>query len=83
MRLATKRYADPECDLYQWFRGSKLCAGILESMVTLESDAACGESFEIKVRGPEGTGMACFYFIEELLGIVQVVSQLVLHSFPS
>ncbi|XP_034241726.1 death-associated protein kinase dapk-1-like isoform X2 [Thrips palmi] len=73
LRLATKRYADPECDLYQWFRGSKLCAGILESMVTLENDVACGECIEIKVRGPEGTGMACFYFIEELLGIVQVV----------
>lgn len=73
LRLATKRYADPECDLYQWFRGSKLCAGILESMVTLETDSICGECIEIKVRGPEGTGMACFYFIEELLGIVQVV----------
>lgn len=73
LRLATKRYANPECDLYQWFRGSKLCTGILESMVTLEQDAACGECIEMKVRGPEGTGMACFYFIEELLGIVQVV----------
>lgn len=42
-------------------------------MVSLENDVACGECIEIKVRGPEGTGMACFYFIEELLGIVQVV----------
>lgn len=50
-------------------------------MVTLENDVVCGECIEIKVRGPEGTGMACFYFIEELLGIVQVVRKIAAYLF--
>lgn len=55
--------------------GSKLCFGAIESMITFETDVETGdESFEVKVRGPPGSGKNCFYFMEELLGIIDMVN---------
>lgn len=70
LRRAMQSLGDPDSDLYQWFEGSKLCSGLLESLITLEDD---GEAIEMKVRGPPSSELACFYFIEELLGIVDQV----------
>ncbi|KAJ9574049.1 hypothetical protein L9F63_008575, partial [Diploptera punctata] len=70
LRRTMQNVADPDSDLYQWFEGSKLCSGLIESLVTLEDD---GESIEMKVRGPPGSELTCFYFMEELLGIVDQV----------
>lgn len=70
LRRAMQSLGDPDSDLYQWFEGSKLCSGLIESLITLADD---GEAIEMKVRGPPSSELACFYFIEELLGIVDQV----------
>lgn len=70
LRRTVQGLSDPDSDLYQWFEGSKLCSGPIESLITLEED---GEAVEMKVRGPAGSELACFYFMEELLGIVDQV----------
>ncbi|KAK7866658.1 hypothetical protein R5R35_000274 [Gryllus longicercus] len=70
LRRTVQSLSDPDSDLYQWFEGSKLCSGPIESLITLEED---GEAVEMKVRGPVGSELACFYFMEELLGIVDQV----------
>jgi hypothetical protein len=50
-----------------------LC-GSLEGVMELISDTLTGTtSIEVRVRGPRGTNKACFFFMEELLGIVDQV----------
>lgn len=61
---------DPDGDLYQWFRGSKLCAGDIEALVTLEQD---GQAIDVKVRGTHALRLACFYFMEEILAVIDQV----------
>lgn len=74
LRRTVVSYCDSDSDLYQWFRGSKLCSGLIESLITLESvDTDQAECVEIKVRGPTNTGTICFFFIEEILGIIDQV----------
>jgi death-associated protein kinase len=70
LRRAVQSLGDSDSDLYQWFEGSKLCSGPIESLITLEDDR---EAIEIKVRGPPTSELACFYFVEELLGLVDQV----------
>ncbi|XP_059474229.1 death-associated protein kinase 1-like isoform X2 [Neocloeon triangulifer] len=69
LRRATQGAADPDMDLYQWLHGSKLCSGLLESLVTLER----GGHVEIKVRGPSHMKSNCFYFLEEIMAIFEQV----------
>lgn len=73
LRRTVVGYYDWQSDLYQWMCGSKLCLGAMESLLSLESDGEGNEAIEIKVRGPPGTGRNCFLFLEELLGIVDMV----------
>ncbi|GIY91721.1 death-associated protein kinase dapk-1 [Caerostris extrusa] len=49
LRRSLKGSSDPDCDLYQWYRGSKYCSGPLEGIITLVDDDT---AYEIKVRGP-------------------------------
>lgn len=49
LRRSSRETADPENDLYQWYRGSKFCCGPLEGIITLDPTAT---GYEIKVRGP-------------------------------
>lgn len=70
LRRATNLCQDPESDLYQWFRGSKLCSGDIEGLITLEQD---GQIIDIKVRGTHSLRLACFYFMEEILSIIDQV----------
>ncbi|KAH6933091.1 hypothetical protein HPB50_012087 [Hyalomma asiaticum] len=70
LRRASMEHADSDSDLYQWLRGSKFCSGALEGMLTLvENDSA----LEVKVRGPRGSSSSCFYFLEDLLMVVDDV----------
>ncbi|XP_064461428.1 death-associated protein kinase 1-like isoform X2 [Ornithodoros turicata] len=70
LRRASMEHADPDVDLYQWLRGSKFCSGVLEGMLTL---AEQGEALEVMVRGPHGSASNCFYFLEDLLTVVDDV----------
>ncbi|XP_054286268.1 death-associated protein kinase 1-like [Macrosteles quadrilineatus] len=75
LRRTVMNYCDSETDLYQWFHGSKLCSGLIESLVTLETSSHTSHSewIEIKVRGPPHTAPVCFFFIEEILDIIDLV----------
>lgn len=66
---------DPDSDLYQWYRGSKFCCGNLEGMLVLENE----ETIEIKVRGPKDVSTTLYYFLEDL---VTVVEQVLLDTCP-
>ena len=68
-RHALRRRYDRETDLYQWFHGSKFCCGPLEAIIALHGR----EEVEVKVRGPGEAGRACFFFLEEILGIIDQV----------
>jgi hypothetical protein len=58
-----------------------LC-GSLEGVMELISDTLTGStSIEVRVRGPRGTNKACFFFMEELLGIVDQVCNHLLSLF--
>lgn len=76
MRLRVATVFDWENDLYQWLGGSKLCLGPLEALLTLESQAPGGadEYLEVKVRGPPNSAPDAFLFLEEILGIIDIVS---------
>ncbi|XP_075209802.1 death-associated protein kinase 1-like [Lycorma delicatula] len=67
------RGCDPENDLYQWFRGSKLSSGLLEALITLHEDQGGTDYIEIKVRGPPMSSTLCFFLIEELLSVIDQV----------
>uniref|UniRef100_A0A0A9YKM0 Death-associated protein kinase 1 n=1 Tax=Lygus hesperus TaxID=30085 RepID=A0A0A9YKM0_LYGHE len=74
LRRTVLGYYDWQSDLYQWLGGSKMCFGAIESLITFEKDCDNGEeSIDVKVRGPTGTGKNCFLFLEELLGIIDMV----------
>lgn len=67
------RGCDPENDLYQWFKGSKLSSGLLEALITLHEDPGGADYIEIKVRGPPASSTLCFFLIEELLSVIDQV----------
>ncbi|XP_008543505.1 death-associated protein kinase 1 [Microplitis demolitor] len=64
LRKVTQSWDPHNSDLYQWWRGSKLCIGSCESIITLEEEDQ--GYIEIKVRGPPGSGSQCF----ALLGVI-------------
>ncbi|XP_033224870.1 death-associated protein kinase 1-like isoform X3 [Belonocnema kinseyi] len=61
LRKISKSWDPNESDLYQWWRGSKLCIGPCESMITLEEEDQ--GYIEVRVRGPRGSGTQCFSLI--------------------
>ena len=61
---------DPDSDLYQWHHGSKYCCGDFEGMISMDRQ----EQFvEIKVRGPEDSRTALFYFLEDFVNTAEQV----------
>ncbi|KAK6618329.1 hypothetical protein RUM44_002781 [Polyplax serrata] len=66
-RRATVLSGNPDSDLYQWFQGSKLCLGDIESLITLNDDEG---SIDVKVRGTNLLKLNCFYFLDEILDII-------------
>lgn len=55
-----------ECDLYQWWQGSKLCWGSIECLLMLNGGNG-NECLDLKIRGPPGSGQTCFALMEKLL----------------
>ncbi|ELT88672.1 hypothetical protein CAPTEDRAFT_228788 [Capitella teleta] len=60
----------PDCDLYQWYHGTKFCKGSMEALVTLEQKE---QVLEVKVRGSEACRAALYYFLEEISDVVSDV----------
>ncbi|XP_013389888.1 death-associated protein kinase 1 isoform X2 [Lingula anatina] len=60
---------DPDNDLYQWYHGSKFCCGLMEGMITLEDF----DAIDIKVRGPSDSGSTLYYFLDDLVSLVEQV----------
>lgn len=63
--------------MYQWCGGSKFCSGPLEALLTLEEG---GEAVEVKVRGPPEAGHVAFFFMEDLLAMIDQVKSFI-HCF--
>ncbi|XP_024938957.1 LOW QUALITY PROTEIN: death-associated protein kinase 1 [Cephus cinctus] len=57
LRRTTQTWDPQDSDLYQWWRGSKLCVGACETIITLEEEDQ--GYVEIRVRGPRGTSAQC------------------------
>lgn len=68
-RYAVQKLASSE-DLFQWYQGSKVTNGSMESLVTLNAD---WDYVEIQVRGPKESAKDCFFFLEEILATVDQV----------
>merc|ERR1712241_917405 len=58
-------------DLFQWSQGSKYYIGEVEGMLQLCDKA--GTSLEVRVRGPKNCEKECFFFLEEILGVIDQV----------
>ncbi|XP_067131292.1 death-associated protein kinase 1-like isoform X1 [Centruroides vittatus] len=69
LRRSAHEQPDPEIDLYQWHHGSKFCSGSLEGLITLREN----EIIEIKVRGPSNMNTESFYFMEDLMSIIDQI----------
>ncbi|KAG1714864.1 Death-associated protein kinase 1 [Nymphon striatum] len=70
LRKAAIENHDPDNDLYQWYHGSKMCSSSLEGIITSEE---MGEAVEIKVRGPKNLSNECYYFLEDLICVVEQI----------
>ncbi|XP_022686814.1 death-associated protein kinase 1-like isoform X2 [Varroa jacobsoni] len=57
-------------ELLQWRYGSRYVNEMLEGVVLLERSR---DALEVKVRGPADTHTNCFYFMEELLTVIDDV----------
>ena len=68
LRRSVARRFDMECQLEQWGMGSKLVCGPLEAIIEHRD-----EQIEVIVRGPKDSKKACFFFLEEILGMIDQV----------
>lgn len=75
MRKITQTWDPSNSDLYQWWRGSKLCVGPCESIVTFEEEEQ--SCIEIRVRGPRGSSTQCFGLFSVILDAVNATLDLV------
>ncbi|XP_029043611.1 death-associated protein kinase 1-like isoform X2 [Osmia bicornis bicornis] len=75
LRKITQSWDPSNSDLYQWWRGSKLCIGPCESIITFEDE---DQSYvEVRVRGPRGTSAQCFALLSIILDAVETTIELV------
>ncbi|KAL0112139.1 hypothetical protein PUN28_013410 [Cardiocondyla obscurior] len=75
LRKITQTWDPLNSDLYQWWRGSKLCLGPCESIITFEEeDHSC---VEIQVRGPRGSSTQCFGLLSVILDAMDMTIELV------
>lgn len=75
LRKITQSWDCHESDLYQWWRGSKLCLGPCECIVTLEEEEqGC---IQIWIRGPRGTGSQCFSLLSIIVDAVDAAIEVV------
>ena len=59
-----------DSDLYQWHHGTKYCCGDLEGIVDMDRHE---QYLEVKVRGTDDTRKQLFYFLEDLVSVVEQV----------
>ena len=62
--------AEANTDLYQWSYGSKYYTGNVEALLRLFQG---GTTLEVRVRGPAKHEKECFFFLEEILGVIDQV----------
>ncbi|XP_071569766.1 death-associated protein kinase 1 isoform X4 [Temnothorax nylanderi] len=75
LRKITQTWDPSNSDLYQWWRGSKLCLGPCESIITFEEEEhSC---VEIQVRGPRGSSAQCFALLSVILDAMDTTIELV------
>ncbi|XP_032686677.1 death-associated protein kinase 1-like isoform X2 [Odontomachus brunneus] len=75
LRKITQTWDPSNSDLYQWWRGSKLCVGPCESIITFEEEEhSC---MEIQVRGPRGSSTQCFALFSVILDAIDTTIELV------
>ncbi|XP_011331017.1 death-associated protein kinase 1 isoform X3 [Ooceraea biroi] len=75
LRKITQTWDPSNSDLYQWWRGSKLCLGPCESIITFEEEEhSC---VEIQVRGPRGSSAQCFALFSVILDAMDTTIELV------
>ncbi|XP_020291158.1 death-associated protein kinase 1-like isoform X2 [Pseudomyrmex gracilis] len=75
LRKVTQSWDPTNSDLYQWWRGSKLCLGPCESIITFEEEEhSC---VEIQIRGPRGTSAQCFALLSVILDTMDATIELV------
>ncbi|XP_041373234.1 death-associated protein kinase 1-like isoform X2 [Gigantopelta aegis] len=69
--IAAQESDEPDdSDLYQWHHGTKYCCGDLEGMIDMDKHE---QYLEVKVRGTEDSRKQLFYFLEDLVTIVEQV----------
>ena len=68
LRRSVARKPGEDTKLVQTRGASSLSSRPLEALVELR-----GDQIQVKVRGPSGSQRSCFYFLEEILGIIDQV----------
>ncbi len=48
----------------------------MEALITLKEEDGGPDSVEVKVRGRKEDAKRCFFFLEEILGVVDQVNEL-------
>ncbi|PAV71110.1 hypothetical protein WR25_11298 [Diploscapter pachys] len=67
LRRSMNDFQDPmDADLVQWLNCSKMTSGNKEALIRLH-----GDSVEIRVRGPADRASSCFYFMEDMMNLVE------------
>ncbi|CAI4229948.1 unnamed protein product [Auanema sp. JU1783] len=67
LRRSMNDFQDPmDADLMQFHGCSKMISGQMEALVRLNGDAV-----EIRVRGPHDRATQCFYFLEDIVNLVE------------
>ncbi|GMT30636.1 hypothetical protein PFISCL1PPCAC_21933 [Pristionchus fissidentatus] len=70
LRRSMHDFQDPmDADLTQWLGCSKLCSTKMEALVRLHGDAV-----EVRVRGPAERAMSLFYFLEDIVNLVETTA---------
>uniref|UniRef100_A0A7I4Y1A2 Non-specific serine/threonine protein kinase n=1 Tax=Haemonchus contortus TaxID=6289 RepID=A0A7I4Y1A2_HAECO len=67
LRRSMHDFQDPmDADLIQWAGCSKMSSGQMEALVRIRGDAV-----EVQVRGPAERATSCFYFLEDVVNLVE------------
>ncbi|XP_076231869.1 death-associated protein kinase 1 isoform X2 [Calliopsis andreniformis] len=75
LRKMTQSWDPSNSDLYQWWRGSKLCRGPCECIITFEEeDQSC---IEIRVRGTRSSTPQCFALLSIIFDAIDTTIELV------
>jgi len=72
--------SDPDCDLYQWFHGSKYCSGSgAEALITLEKDE---QAIEVKCRGTSDNDFIVNELYRLYSDMVRIISKGIQECLP-